>query len=315
MKVAIHYFSGCGNSAWIAVNAQKCFQQAGHEVVLMQNAELAFPATMPTTELDLFIAPVYFGGLPANVVSYYKRLPLVAGRKALFWAVCGAKAGLSSWMSKSLLSERGYEVIATDTIQMPDTFLFLKMSQMTPEQRKEVLLKAKQKVSANIEALTNLPPQEKENLFILIFSGILYFLYFVVIRHSLGLMMTANSKCTHCGLCAQNCPVHCIHMKDEKPAWNTGCVNCFRCLNNCPVQAIDISEYALFAGLIGGLIGATVVGTVVPLGFISGFLGLFVGYFAGCFIYQHLRKSFPVDKGLLLEKKERVLITKEEKDL
>lgn len=315
MKIAIHYFSGCGNTAWVANKARDCLQQAGHEIVLMQNAELAFPTQIPFSDVDLFISPVYFGGLPSNVVSYYKRLPLVANRKALFWAVCGAKSGISGWIAKSLLSERGYELIAQASVQMPDTFLFLKMSQMTPEERKDLLLNAKRKIAENVLVLSDVPPLKKTNPIVLVFGGFFYFLYYVVIRHSLGLMMTSNSNCIHCGFCTQNCPVQAIQMKNESPVWKTGCTNCFRCLNLCPVKAIDFSKYALFSGLIGALLMSILCGIALPFGFISVLFGLFFGYFVGCFIFQKMKKFFPIDKGLLLDKKQRVKITDEEKNL
>ena len=127
--------------------------------------------------------------------------------------------------------------------------------------------------------------------------------------------MTANSNCIHCGFCAQNCPVQAIQMKNETPVWKTGCTNCFRCLNLCPVKAIDFSKYALFSGLIGALLMAILCGLALPFGFISVLFGLFFGYFVVCFIFQKTKKFFPVDNGLLLDKKQRIEMTDEEKNL
>ncbi len=51
---------------------------------------------------------------------------------------------------------------------------------------------------------------------------------------------TANGSCIHCGLCAEDCPVHAIEMKDGKPFWKVPkCDNCLRCLHRCPVEAIN----------------------------------------------------------------------------
>ena len=315
MKIAIHYFSGCGNTQWVAVQTKNQLTAAGHEIVLMQDADLAFPTQMPESDLDLFIAPVYFGGLPANVSAYYKRLPIVGNRKAIFWSVCGATQGMTNWQAKTLLTDRGYEVIATDKLIMPDTFLFLALSQQTQEQRMQVLKTAQQKITQNLEVLTKLPDQKKDNPVVLVLFGIFYFLYYVFIRHVLGLMMVSSSKCIHCGKCAENCPVHCIQMKDGKPTWHTGCVNCFRCVNNCPAQAIDFSGQALLCGIIGGVIGLFALDMIFHIFFLSKALGLCIGFFIGCFVYTKINKRFNPDKWLLLKKRQRIVISDQEKGL
>jgi len=315
MKIAIHFFSGCGNTQWVALQAQKQLVAGGHEIVLMQNVQEAFPNEMPQSDVDLFLSPVYFGGLPANVVAYYKRLPMVASRKAVFWSVCGASKGIANWLARSLLMDRGYDVIDTKMVVMPDTFLFLALSQKSCDERLEVLQKAQQTVADNLQSLVSLPEQKKENPLVLFFVGIVYFLHFILLRHALGMMMVANSKCTHCGLCANNCPVHAIQMKDGKPAWNTGCVNCFACLNHCPAGAIDFSWYALLCGAIGAVAGLILLGTFVPLGFISKTLGLFLGFFAGTFIFAKCTRYVNCDNALMLKNKKRVLLTDQEKNL
>ena len=54
---------------------------------------------------------------------------------------------------------------------------------------------------------------------------------------------TVNSSCIHCGLCAKNCPVHAIEMKDGKPFWKLPkCDHCLRCLHRCPVEAINYGD-------------------------------------------------------------------------
>ncbi|MBO4350207.1 MAG: EFR1 family ferrodoxin, partial [Proteobacteria bacterium] len=50
-----------------------------------------------------------------------------------------------------------------------------------------------------------------------------------------------NENCTHCGLCAKNCPTHSIEMAEDHPKWvNTHCMLCMRCVHHCPAEAIDI---------------------------------------------------------------------------
>lgn len=54
---------------------------------------------------------------------------------------------------------------------------------------------------------------------------------------------TVDSTCTHCGLCAKNCPVHAIEMKGGKPFWKLPkCDICLRCLHHCPSKAINCGD-------------------------------------------------------------------------
>ena len=210
MKIAFHYFSGCGNSSWVVMQAQKILQSSGHQIDLIQNMELAMPSQIPNTDVDIFVCPTYFFGLPANFIGYLKRLPMVAGRKAIFWSVNGGFAGASKFIAVNLLKDRGYDVIHQESITMPDTFLFLKLSQQTPEQRKETLTNAQNQIKSSINVLDNLPVYRKESFIKNIFPLIIFAVYHLVLRHTIGLSLIANSKCVHCGWCAQNCPVKSI---------------------------------------------------------------------------------------------------------
>ena len=315
MKIAIHYFSGCGNTAWVATRAQKQLESIGNQVVLLQNIEMALPTQMPNADVDIFISPTYFFNIPSNMIAYLKRLPIVAGRKAIFWSVNGGVAGISYRCAKNFLKDKGYEVIAGGNVEMPDTFLFLKESQLTLEQRREVLEKALSQINDNLKVLESLPPVQKENIFKIAIGYVISFLYLVLGRHILGLSFVSTSKCVQCKKCVMDCPAHAITFKDERPHWHTGCVGCFRCINNCPVSAIDISKKAFMIGLWFGIVWAIGFGLLSPVCKVfAALLGFFVGWFDGAYAFQKLYKRFG-DKNLCLAEKKRVLLTDEEKDL
>lgn len=315
MNIAIHYFSGCGNTAWVVSRAVQMLQSLGHTVVLVQDIEQALPTSMPISDVDFFMSPTFFFGLPTNFVAYLKRLPMVAGRKAVFWSVNAGVAGASCLMAGGLLKDRGYDVIATGTVQMPDTFLFLKASQMSAQERQDVLKNALTQIKDNLTVLDNPPPLENKSILKTFLYGVVYMLYYVVVRHTIGLSFVSSSKCIHCGLCAQNCPVKAIRFDGQKPHWNTGCVGCFRCVNACPACAIDYSMYAVLFGAAGAIAGAMIFCDIFPfLGFISKLAGLLGGWFAGCFVFQRVSSMFSTDKMLCLVDKKRVLLTDDEKE-
>ena len=53
----------------------------------------------------------------------------------------------------------------------------------------------------------------------------------------------AEDTCTGCGLCARNCPMQVIVMKDKRPVWTEEkCCKCSTCINRCPVKAIQYGK-------------------------------------------------------------------------
>jgi len=63
--------------------------------------------------------------------------------------------------------------------------------------------------------------------------------YYLFGRFALSKTYIATDACNQCGLCVENCPVHAISMKDNKPYWSYKCESCMQCMNNCPQRAIE----------------------------------------------------------------------------
>ena len=316
MKIAIHYFSGCGNTAWLIAKAQQNLLQKGHEIVFLQNIEQPFPNEIPQTDLDIFMAPTYFFGPAPNFVSYLKRIPMVASKKAIFISVNGGVSGASKWLVANLLKDRGYDVIASSDVKMPDTFLFLKESQKTSEERKETLQASLKQLDESLNALEILPPVPTYNKFKNFAFTIVYGLYYVLFRHTIGLSFVVSDVCSKCGWCAQNCPSHAIYFDGtNKPVFKTGCVGCFRCVNVCPVRAIDYSKYALIFGGIFALLGWFILPILLPLGILSKIAGLFTGWFAGCYVFQKFFSKKYANADGCFKNKQRVWFSDEEKNL
>ncbi len=54
---------------------------------------------------------------------------------------------------------------------------------------------------------------------------------------------TVEDSCVGCGLCARNCPVSAIEMRDRRPVWTSGrCAMCLACLHRCPKFAIQYGK-------------------------------------------------------------------------
>ena len=56
-----------------------------------------------------------------------------------------------------------------------------------------------------------------------------------------GMVPKANSSCTSCGLCAQNCPASAISAGTPRATDKSKCISCMRCVSICPVHARNVS--------------------------------------------------------------------------
>lgn len=61
--------------------------------------------------------------------------------------------------------------------------------------------------------------------------------FFPLRRGQLGVRMTRERNCNHCGLCAKRCPMN--TMLDGKPGGN--CIRCMRCVQICPQKALRVT--------------------------------------------------------------------------
>ncbi len=56
-----------------------------------------------------------------------------------------------------------------------------------------------------------------------------------------GLVPKAGSKCTNCGLCAENCPAQAISKENLKATDSKKCISCMRCVVKCPQSARKVN--------------------------------------------------------------------------
>lgn len=57
----------------------------------------------------------------------------------------------------------------------------------------------------------------------------------------------ADKTCTHCGICAEKCPVEAIPENAPESVDKDRCISCMRCISVCPQHARKLSKTILFA--------------------------------------------------------------------
>lgn len=245
----IYYFSGTGNSRYIAtVLAGK----------LDENIKF-IPATeaqneSPEGESIGFVFPVYSWGVPIPVRSFIKSLSekyiseIRKGEKYV-WCVmtCGDETALAPEMFLNDCKKEGLPCCSVMGVIMPNDYVLLPgfdVDSKTLEKDKiekslarieELAEKIKSKWSG-IDVVRGNMPWAKTKLIYPLFKrwGV-----FPKKWH-------ATEKCIGCGKCSDVCPEHNIKMIEKNnskhPYWGACCCSCLACYHICPVNAVQYGK-------------------------------------------------------------------------
>lgn len=239
----IVYFSGTGNCKYIA---QKLGKELGDNVAslrhLMDRGQ--FQITLKEDEDFGFVCPTYWEALPTIVVDFLERVEFhLEGERHYnyFVAAYGNDYGNILSVAQREFSKRG--------LRFDSCFALLTAGNWRPyyELKNPTYIERILKVEAEgiQELLTHirnqdrgltLPDQLTEQQLQRQQS------HYEKIRAT-SLFRVDSGKCISCGLCARQCPVHAIEIKEGLPAWvKEKCTLCLGCLSRCPAEVIDYEE-------------------------------------------------------------------------
>ncbi len=237
----IRYFTGTGNTKRIAEKIGQALVAVGDTLDIA-----AIPGAPPVTDADrcVFCSPVYALGLPRVVKRYLAGLPKLGTPRPALLVVTAGNPDHTGWAlrhGRELLDARGYRVIVSETIHMPDNWTpFLPAP---PAEVSAVRLAAGDELAAQLSR-EFLAGKERHRPFSLrsmtpAGSWLTHHCF-----HDLGInhmwsLFRATDACTSCGLCERICPVGAITMAGGRPKWSRKCEQCCRCFNLCPARAIE----------------------------------------------------------------------------
>lgn len=242
----IFYFTGTGNTLWAA----KQLAAATNERLLFIPEELntACEYTLAEDERIGFCFPVHGWQPPRIVREFIRKMTIfgAAGHYTYTLCTCGDSTGLAVTMLAQELAQRGITLHSSQSLIMPESYVCLPfMYTDKPEREREKIEQAQKELNIFIKVVEERQTgHNRLNLGLTpwTFSHIIgaYFNRYMITDKK----FTVNTdKCTHCGLCAKECPVGDI-VFDSTPTWkhNGSCTCCLSCYHHCPVHAIDYGK-------------------------------------------------------------------------
>lgn len=233
------YFSGTGNTKFCITRfLEKC--GGGNAYSIEDKA--AVSALSEDNDIVLGY-PVYYSNLPKIVRDFIEQnAELWRDKNVFIIATMGLFSGDGAGVSARLLKKHGAVITGGLHVKMPDCIGDVKALKKSPEENREIIIQAKQKLDGAAEMLqSGNPPREGLNLFYHIAGLFGQRLWF----HSKTKNYTQNPKiaikqCVGCGACVRLCPMENITLQDRKAVSGNRCTMCYRCFSNCPRQAITI---------------------------------------------------------------------------
>ncbi|WPC41956.1 EFR1 family ferrodoxin [Clostridium sp. JS66] len=238
MKGLLYYFSGTGNTKWVADTLKKHFRNNKIDLELL-NIEKVDEVKRNQFDFLIIGSPVYAEIEPKIVDDFINKFPkCIRNFKTIIYATQGGKSSSAPAIMAKKLKNKGYNIFIEECIKMPNNYYFLLNKQPNVNEYDKILYNAECKVKTIVENFVKNNKLKKENSLIRIKLGKTCGSFFRRMIPKISKNITATSECTKCGICLTNCPKGNITFEDGKAVFHSKCMLCLRCIYVCPVNAI-----------------------------------------------------------------------------
>ena len=238
----IFYYSGCGNSKFIA---KSIAESLNDKLVFIPEAqrEGKFEYNLAEKETLGFVYPIYSWRPPHLVEEFVNKLK-INGKPSYVWTAvtCGDNVGETEKIFRKELETIGLNLDAAFCFKMPNTYVnMVGMSVDKPEIANEKIANAKEKLPKVIDII-----KQHAKYSDMIKGGLPRFKSNVI---GSGFYKWASDKpffstdaCISCGMCAKVCPMQNITLENGRPVWHGNCNTCDACYHYCPKNAIQYGK-------------------------------------------------------------------------
>ena len=237
----IAYFSGTGNSKWVA-------KKLG-ELLVQDVVNITSVASVDFIQVGILVIPIYAWGMPGWVKQYLKEAELP--QKIDVVLTCGDDIGMTDAELRRFFSKGNCKMASCHSVQMPNTYVVLPGFDTDKE---DVVSTKMENARIRLEVIAE---RLKENLEVTdVVRGGFPRIKSYVLRPLFNRFLTGDKwfkvdtdACIHCSRCADICPVNNIKMSDGAiPVWQHHCADCSACYHVCPKHAIRYNAFTAKKG-------------------------------------------------------------------
>lgn len=258
MKAVIFYFSGTGNTWWVANKIEEKLNEKGISIkkYSIENEEIAKPDVhnelIKNADIVGFGYPIYGSDIPTNFMTFIDNLQKVTKKPAFVFTTMLLFSGDGAVVAKRRLRGRGFKVKQAINIRMPNNVklpypIFRSLAIRNGEENNNVKQKAVVKITKLVDRivigknwvqgwdLLNIAGGLMQRVEMRLFDlSVFARNYFV-----------DDETCTQCMQCVDYCPTKNIKFEDGLFTWENRCTLCLRCYHLCPEDAIQYKKATL----------------------------------------------------------------------
>lgn len=246
----IFYFSGTGNSEWVARTVASAFSEEVFEIgsAVVHKTMLFSPKK---DERIGFVFPVHSWGIPPIVTLFIRQLVLENYEGQLVFGIftCGDECGYTNLQFLKLLGLKGWMCRHVYSVQMPNNYIAFPGFDVDDKP-----LENKKKENAKNVLTEIIHAINADKVIDCYIKGTMSFLKSRII-YSLFCKYAINSKpfyssdlCIGCGVCVKKCPTENITIENKRPVWRDNCTQCLACIHYCPQRAIEYGRMTQHKG-------------------------------------------------------------------
>lgn len=235
-KSMIFYFSGTGNSEWVAREIAKSTADRIHFIT----DESTYHLDLATDESLGFVFPIYAWAAPERVLRFLQGLKTNHTPSYLYViCTCGDDTGKAPQMLVRIFEKKGWTCSLFHSITMPNTYVSLPTFNVDAP---AVIQKKREQAEKHLADVIELLNQKKTSY--AWNEGAVPWLKTKVIHPVFSKFLmspryfSANDACISCGMCEKVCPLRNIKLKTARPIWGNNCSMCLSCYHHCPKHAI-----------------------------------------------------------------------------
>jgi ferredoxin len=234
MKNRIYFFTGTGNSLWLAKEIAKRLPDC-ELAAIKGDMDMTVPAGLARVG---FVYPTYGWASPLIVADFFRKAVFPEQSVTYYFAVttCGGLPFNAIPQANALLAERGIHLNYGKSVRM------FKNSVVNYNMSKQADKIAEQSAKRALPVIRDIAEMRDVKI-----KPVNQFLYRLHLDFMKGIRDTAadyqiSGDCVSCGLCATLCPVKNVTMENGKPVFGAHCERCLACLQHCPKRAINYKD-------------------------------------------------------------------------
>lgn len=240
MKTKIYYFTGTGNSLFVA---QLLTEKLGDDSSIIPIVKTLASGETVTGERIILVFPCYMYRVPKIVCRFAAKIKKADSICAV--VTMGGESGATFSQLRSILKKNSLNLQIGFAVKVADNFFTPYETASPDDKQKKNIDEAPERITEIVNHIKNGDHIiKKDTSFVKtwILPGITYAIGYYMIPGLGKMSFIVEQSCNGCGTCEKVCPVGNVTMTDGKPVWSSHCELCLACRHWCPCKAIHFGK-------------------------------------------------------------------------